>query len=470
LFAASLLFLISRIGWGHSKEYKLPLEDYETSRQYTRRPQYELILTRQAREELLLEWGSNFHEIIDAIRTNVRVKNQRRRTVNCNYDRWEEVMEKAKDKIKRTLLLQKTPPKQQQTPTQFTALGCQQRVLNPHSQPQFSVNPNPQRELHNMHLRPPAMSRQPIIPETNLKQPPPTTPVSALKNARCPVPLKSPPPPPKPNTTASSEAKESATNETQNVMDNNQEEYRNPVRLPPPIPPFTLAEESDAFRRRPAPLIGTHVWAENQSVTSDFKLSDVDEMSITTKEFLERAEAEEYYPSHQHQHEIHSYSGFSNDYDNNNHAYPASSNNNHNNPVELNDLRRDHSCWELTGANAGPTIRRKVTPVIIYEDSSLPDEDEGHIMNQFSEEPFAVHPFSGEEDHVYPLDNQAHLQQLYALQQYQQQQYQQLGPEAYQQQGPETYQQRGPEAYQQRGPGCVMQSPPHSNSLISNWQ
>jgi hypothetical protein len=85
------------------------VDDYETLRQPCC-PQ-QLILTRKAREKLLLEWGANSHEIIDAIRTNVRVKNQRRRTVNTigTYDRWEEVEEKAKHKIKRTLLLQKSP-------------------------------------------------------------------------------------------------------------------------------------------------------------------------------------------------------------------------------------------------------------------------------------------------------------------------------------------------------------------------
>lgn len=62
-----------------------------------------------AREELLLEWGATFNEIIEAIRTNVKIKHQRRRTVNSigTYDKWEEAMERAGRKIKKTLLPQK---------------------------------------------------------------------------------------------------------------------------------------------------------------------------------------------------------------------------------------------------------------------------------------------------------------------------------------------------------------------------
>jgi len=71
-----------------------------------------LVLSRQDREQLLVEWGATFNEIIDAIRANVKAKHQRRRTVNAigTYDRWEEVMENARSKIKRTLLLKPKDP------------------------------------------------------------------------------------------------------------------------------------------------------------------------------------------------------------------------------------------------------------------------------------------------------------------------------------------------------------------------
>jgi hypothetical protein len=86
----------------------MPVDEYEAARP-ERRPQMQLILTRQDREEILIEWGATFPQIIDSIRANVRAKNQRRRTVNSigTYDRWEEVMESAGRKLKRKLLLQK---------------------------------------------------------------------------------------------------------------------------------------------------------------------------------------------------------------------------------------------------------------------------------------------------------------------------------------------------------------------------
>jgi len=86
----------------------MPLNDYESARP-SRRSQNDLILTRQDREELLIEWGATFSEIIESIRANIRAKNQRRRTVNNlgTYDKWEEAMESASRKLKRTLLLQK---------------------------------------------------------------------------------------------------------------------------------------------------------------------------------------------------------------------------------------------------------------------------------------------------------------------------------------------------------------------------
>jgi len=86
----------------------MPIDEYESARP-ERRSQPELVLTRQDREEILIEWGATFHEIIDSIRANIRAKNQRRRTINSigTYDRWEEAMESARNKLKQTLLLQK---------------------------------------------------------------------------------------------------------------------------------------------------------------------------------------------------------------------------------------------------------------------------------------------------------------------------------------------------------------------------
>jgi hypothetical protein len=98
------------------------LEEYEAARR-PRKQLPQLVLTRQQREEILIEWGATVNEvrllcricqtlsdlvmhlshavfsvllskIIDSIRANVKAKNQRRRTVSSldRYDRFEEYM------------------------------------------------------------------------------------------------------------------------------------------------------------------------------------------------------------------------------------------------------------------------------------------------------------------------------------------------------------------------------------------
>jgi hypothetical protein len=116
-------------GIDHYEERKLVVTGQRSGGRYGNKThRSSLLLTRQAREELLLEWGTSFHDIIDAIRTNVKVKNQRRRTVNAigTYDRWEEVMENASRKIKRTLLLKNKTSNAAQAPT---TLSQQQQYL-----------------------------------------------------------------------------------------------------------------------------------------------------------------------------------------------------------------------------------------------------------------------------------------------------------------------------------------------------
>lgn len=97
------------IGWGYGNERKFPLDEYEKVKPYKKSHQH-LILSRQDREAILMEWGASFNQIIDAIRQNIKVKNQRRRTVNSigTYDRWEEAMESAGRKLKKRLSLQKS--------------------------------------------------------------------------------------------------------------------------------------------------------------------------------------------------------------------------------------------------------------------------------------------------------------------------------------------------------------------------
>ena len=105
-----LLFVFEyRLGWGFAKGKTIEVDDYE-SRRSARRTQAELVLSRQQREAIMLEWGASVHEIVDAVRSNVRAKNQRRHSVYSlgRYDRWEEMMQNAGRRLKRTILLQKT--------------------------------------------------------------------------------------------------------------------------------------------------------------------------------------------------------------------------------------------------------------------------------------------------------------------------------------------------------------------------
>ena len=67
------------------------------------------MLTRDEREEILLRWGTSFDAIIDAIRANIKAKNQRRQTVTNlgKVERLEEAFESASRKLKRAVLLRK---------------------------------------------------------------------------------------------------------------------------------------------------------------------------------------------------------------------------------------------------------------------------------------------------------------------------------------------------------------------------
>jgi hypothetical protein len=96
-----------RLGWAYAQQQPVAVDEFEQRR--ARRVQSDLVLTRQSREELLVEWGASFQDIIESIRVNIRIKNQRRSTVNAigRYDRWEEMMENAGRKIKKTIGLQK---------------------------------------------------------------------------------------------------------------------------------------------------------------------------------------------------------------------------------------------------------------------------------------------------------------------------------------------------------------------------
>jgi hypothetical protein len=100
-----------------------------------------MVLTREERETLLLSWGISFHDIIESVRINVKVKNQRRQTVTNlgKVERIEEAFESATRKLKRALLLRrptgvKVKQLQEQAALAQNALAslkiAEQRALN----------------------------------------------------------------------------------------------------------------------------------------------------------------------------------------------------------------------------------------------------------------------------------------------------------------------------------------------------
>uniref|UniRef100_A0A7S2VI43 Uncharacterized protein n=1 Tax=Entomoneis paludosa TaxID=265537 RepID=A0A7S2VI43_9STRA len=109
IYSSNIFVYNISLGWSYGKENSIEIDEYESNRK-PRRSQIDLVLTRQEREEILLDWGASFQEIVDSIRSNIRQKNQRRHTVNTlgRYDKWEEMMESAGRRLKRTILLQKT--------------------------------------------------------------------------------------------------------------------------------------------------------------------------------------------------------------------------------------------------------------------------------------------------------------------------------------------------------------------------
>lgn len=98
------------IGWKYARTHVEDLNSYETARLGKRKRSIRLILSREEREALLLNWGASFHDIIEAVRANMKVKNQRRQTVvNIGkVERIEEAFESATRKLKRALLMRRS--------------------------------------------------------------------------------------------------------------------------------------------------------------------------------------------------------------------------------------------------------------------------------------------------------------------------------------------------------------------------
>jgi hypothetical protein len=109
-YAANVIVL--SIGWNFDNQaHHMSIDTFEKLRNQ-RRNQLELILTREEREELLVnDWKIPLSDIAHAVRTTLKIKNQRRTTVTNlgKLTRLEEVMESAGRKCIRAFTLQRKP-------------------------------------------------------------------------------------------------------------------------------------------------------------------------------------------------------------------------------------------------------------------------------------------------------------------------------------------------------------------------
>ena len=91
------------IDWEYNKDnvIQLSLDNFEYMRM-DRLEGPDLVLSREEREEMLAKLGYTRSQIAYAVRTNIRVKNQRRQTFhNLTLMKLEEAVEKASRKIKK---------------------------------------------------------------------------------------------------------------------------------------------------------------------------------------------------------------------------------------------------------------------------------------------------------------------------------------------------------------------------------
>ena len=107
-------YIFCSISWEYNVVGEISLDDYEDTRP-PRRSHFEMVLPRKVRQDMLKrEWDISQKEIAEAVRRNVKVKNQRKATVN-NLDKatkMEEIMESAGRKFGRMLTFKKSVSKQ----------------------------------------------------------------------------------------------------------------------------------------------------------------------------------------------------------------------------------------------------------------------------------------------------------------------------------------------------------------------
>lgn len=93
------------IGWKYKRGGRVDVDQWEQSRGPTR-SSAELVLPRHVREGMLREAGVSQREIADMVRTTLKVKNQRKQTINnLSTQGFEEVVEKARGRFTKLLTL-----------------------------------------------------------------------------------------------------------------------------------------------------------------------------------------------------------------------------------------------------------------------------------------------------------------------------------------------------------------------------
>jgi hypothetical protein len=118
-----------RIGWRYV-DNDPPVSIVTMERNPNRRVhKADLVLSRHEREALLLEWGFTLPEIVDSVRAIVRIKHQRRRTVNnARYERvWEDVVVKPATLIKKKFRKSSSSSQQRQN-----AVSHEQQMADHH--------------------------------------------------------------------------------------------------------------------------------------------------------------------------------------------------------------------------------------------------------------------------------------------------------------------------------------------------
>lgn len=97
------------IGWNYGETRRILIDSFEATKTYHRSVS-RLVLSREAREALLINWGASFHDIVESVRGNLKIKNQRRQTITNlgKVERIEEAFESATRKLKSALLLRRS--------------------------------------------------------------------------------------------------------------------------------------------------------------------------------------------------------------------------------------------------------------------------------------------------------------------------------------------------------------------------